>query len=92
MLFFPDDFSVFADFKDTAASGDELGFVAGGLFDFSRHTVSFGKVVSLGAVFDLELHVGILEGIWKFANDFIGRNLLDRLSLSLLLRSGRDVY
>ena len=69
MLFFPDNFSVFADFEDAAGSGDELGLLAGGLFDFSRHTVSFGEVISLGAVFDLELHDDILEGNWELASE-----------------------
>ena len=69
VLFFPDNFSVFADFEDAAGSGDELGLLAGGLFDFSRHTVSFGEVISLGAVFDLELHGDILEGNWELASE-----------------------
>ena len=69
VLFFPDNFSVFADFEDAAGSGDELGLLASGLFDFSRHTVSFGEVISLGAVFDLELHDDILEGNWELASE-----------------------
>ncbi len=72
MLFFPDNFAVFADFENAAGSGDELGLLAGGLFDFSRHTVSFGKVISLGAVFDLELHEDILDGVSKLASEIIG--------------------
>ena len=71
MLFFPDNFAVFADFENAASSGDELGLLAGRLFDFSRHTVSFGKVISLGAVFDLELHGDILEGIPELASEII---------------------
>ena len=70
-LFFPDDLAVLTDFKNAPASGDELGFVADGLFDFSRHTVGFGKVVSLRAIFDLELHGGILEGICDLASEFM---------------------
>jgi len=71
VLLFPNDFAVLADFEDAAASGDELGFVTDGLLDFSRHTVGFGKVVSLRAIFDLELHGGILEGIWDLASEII---------------------
>ena len=70
-LFFPDDFAVLADFENASASGDELGLVADGLLDFSRHTVGFGKVVSLLAIFDLELHDGSLEGICDLASEFI---------------------
>jgi len=71
VLFFPDNFAVFADFEDAAGSSDELGLLADGLFDFSRHTVSFGKVISLGAVFDLELHPDILDEIPGLASEII---------------------
>lgn len=71
MLFSPDNLAVFADFENAAGSGNELGLPAGGLFDFSRHTVSFGKVISLGAVFDLELHGDILDGIPELASEII---------------------
>ena len=71
MLFFPDNFAVFADFEDAVGSSDELGLLAGGLFDLSRHTDSFGEVISLGAVFNLELHLDILDGIGDLASEII---------------------
>ena len=71
VLFFPDNLAVFADFEDAAGSGDELGLLADGLFDFSRHTVSLGKVISLGAVFDFDLHEGILVGIPGMASEIV---------------------
>ena len=46
--------AVFTDFKDSALAWNEGDFLLSHGLDFSRHTVGFGKIVSLSTIFDLD--------------------------------------
>ncbi len=52
-FFFPQQFAIVPDFENPAAAADQANFFVSHLFDFSRHTVGFGAVISLFAIFDL---------------------------------------
>lgn len=53
-FFFEEELVVLPDFEDAAFAGDEGDIFGGDFLDFSRHTVGFGEVISLGAVFDFD--------------------------------------
>lgn len=68
-LFLVEEFAVFTNLEDTALSGDEGDVLVGHGFDFGRHTVSFGEVVSLGAIFDLDHGARKMKGFEELANE-----------------------
>jgi hypothetical protein len=67
-----DQLPVGGDIKDAAAAFDELGLDAVGLLDGFRQTGGFGKVVSLHAVLDADLHAH-RPPVWRFAAHYSGR-------------------
>lgn len=66
-----EDFTFSSDLEDTCLAGDECDFFGSHGPDFSRHTVSFGEVVSLSAIFDLDHWCDKLDRFPIFANDFV---------------------
>lgn len=68
-LFLEEDFAVFTDFEDATLAGNESDFLVVDDLDFSRHTVGFGEVVSLSAVFDLDHCGGKMWGFTDLANE-----------------------
>jgi hypothetical protein len=59
-LLLPDHAPVSSDLKNPAATAHQGDFLSRRLFNLSRHTVGFRAVISLLAVFDLDLHEGNL--------------------------------
>lgn len=68
-FFFEEEFASFTNLKDAALAGNESDFLVGHGLDFNRHTVGFGEVVSLGAVFDLDHGAVKMELFLIFANE-----------------------
>ncbi len=55
-VLFPEKLPGAADFENPPSARDQLDRLISDLFDFCRHTVGFGAVVSLHAEFDLNRH------------------------------------
>lgn len=89
--FLVEDFTSFPNLEDSCLAGDEGDFLGSHGLDFRRHTVGFGEVVSLSAIFDLNHWGDNLDRFPIFANDFVSaRESL--WSLATLGEEGRGEF
>ncbi|MDB4774460.1 hypothetical protein OAG61_03890, partial [Akkermansiaceae bacterium] len=65
----PNHLAILANFKNPATSSYQNYFLTSNLFNLSRHTIGFGTVISLFAIFNFDRHNGIIATNLALTNE-----------------------